>query len=247
MAFVEIVEKRNILFMGPVGAGKTTILHKLTGTNSFEFTKGMDGLTRSPEIKICEATMGSVYYRFILADTSTAADNSSSLVDAKIEKVAKIGKDGFNLILIVLRKGLCTEKDLLIITKLLKSNFSDSLSKICAIVHTGCEDIKNKDEFLQEFRSGDTALKLSSLAEKGEHCVGFPDIKAEESLELQKKYTKSTENDKTMLENLIANSDQNVQVSVTQHTTTADGSNGSYDRTAYDSYQYLRRNRCLLL
>ena len=210
--FVEIFDKRNILLLGPVGAGKATIVHKLTGTTRFEITKGMDDLSRVPAVRNCEGTIGPVFYNFILVDTSSAYSKGSTTFAENFKRAARIAVDGFNLILVVLRKGLCTAENLNIIIELLQSNFNPSFCDICAIVHTGCEKLKdgNKEKFLKEFQSGDIGLKLSSLAKKGKYCVGFPDINEEP--EFQELYIKRSENDKTMLEKLIAESDQRLGV-----------------------------------
>ena len=210
--FVEIHDKRSILLLGPVGAGKATIIHRLTGTTRFEIKEGIDGLSRAPTVRNCEGTVGHILYNFVLVDSSSAYNRGSSTLNENFKKAARIAMGGFNLILVVLRKGSCTAENLSIIIDLLQSNFDPSFRDICAIVHTGCENLNDskRHKFLTEFQSGDIAYNLSSLANKNSYCIGFPDITKEE--EFIQIYTERSEKDKKMLENMIGKSDQRLTV-----------------------------------
>ena len=148
MADSGLLYTRNVLVIGNIGSGKSTVINKLINSNSMKTGFSLSRITT--KIEIFRGTMtcdSDKHFSLLVIDSVGMIDPdvnpSKEMTDLRLikdlkEKISSIFTAGVNIILIVLNiEQLRSEGKQLI--QLLKNNFYSKFWKKCHLVFTHCE------------------------------------------------------------------------------------------------------------
>lgn len=186
MASALLLEKRNVVVVGKVGAGKSTICKIITDSDKFVVSSGLDSKTQNimhEELKFTEA---GTEYTFKVVDTTGLFDPGNPRRSTVANKIALKNvqsyarrhiEDGVSIVLFVFRKGRFTPEEGRTFRALFK-NLAEELSAISALVITECENDNetSRSELVHDFRTNPLTADIAKRMGKGIHPVGFPDI-----------------------------------------------------------------------
>ena len=175
------VYNRNIIVLGKIGSGKSTVCNHIVGRESFAVCSSV-GRSERRKVSFAELrthTSTDVEYHIKVADTQVGLrffKSSSRVVDQLKQKVSKRFPEGVNLLLFVYKSGRFTKEERECIDAIIR-NFGPQFSDISALVVTGCEQMgaEERRELVDEFKSSELTKDIANFMRKGIYPVGFPD------------------------------------------------------------------------
>ena len=211
MAFSKYCPERFVMVIGKVGCGKSTLINKISGTNTISagqsFTRVTDTIQQTVERKYIDENL----YELDFIDTIGLRDvgenpsyeqsfsNSEGIV--MIKKALKDRfKHGVSIIFVTLRYKSFTKDDENMF-KLLQTHFKPKFWNLAVLVITHCEGVEDRvlKEYIQELKSTEPAILNF---EDRIVTTGFPDLNTIRE-EFKKQYTEEIEKDIKKLDNAI--------------------------------------------
>ena len=186
-----MAQRRNVLILGRIGAGKSTLANKLIDParilegNSFMPSDCARSITNRKTSACTTLLKDQSNQHYILQvinavglfDCRSVGISNYMIMKRLSAFIKEKVPNGFNLVLFILRSGRFTEVDEWMFDLLTTGRlFSDELSSISALIITGCESFteeKRKSIIANYVRSKPA---LAKFMKKGIYTVGFPDL-----------------------------------------------------------------------
>ena len=170
---------RNILILGRSGSGKSTLASNIICQKDVFVIQGQT--TNAVENVIIHDHK----YTINIIDTAGlqgtrergTKSNSEIMKDIK-EQAKKRAREGFNLIIFVLRNNdPFTLEDHKVFTEITKS-FKDTIGRLSLLVITGCDGISEVDRnaIVTRFKNDPFSKQFADIMEKGIYCVGLSEV-----------------------------------------------------------------------
>ena len=183
------VEGRNIIVIGKMGCGKTTIINKIVGKDillaKFSFsrvTRQIDQITGKLELE--NATYDINFIDTIGMDDAAGSPTSDNNftnphIIASIKKALKERfKNGLNLAIVTLNLQSYTRTDIDMF-EMIQSNFTPMFWKIAVLVFTHCDGMVESavQQRINSFKNDCLTKEIAAKFEDRIITVGFPSVK----------------------------------------------------------------------
>ena len=190
MAFT-FIEERNVIVMGKVGTGKSTVINNIVGKEIFEARFSYSRVTREIGQIAGKLELEEAAYMTNFIDTIGLADDAGTVslssdnfrnpdIMVKINDAIKCRfKNGVSLVIVVLNMQSYTkdDKDMF---KALQNNFKPLFWKLAVLVFTHCDGMDENavKKRIECFREDEETKDIAAKFEDRIITVGFPPIKA---------------------------------------------------------------------
>ena len=199
---------RNVLLLGNLHAGKSTIANQLIGWNPlssdppFYIQKScIVPSTHVTDLKCTQLLRDNILYIIRLIDTA------GFMQVKKIEECLAYHINPINLVLFVFRKGPMTDKEQQVILRV----FDQDISSISALLVTHCENdtAEARTAMVEEFKVNEATKQIAAQMKMGIYPVGFPPVKSMNPI-LHHVYLPQMEEDQSTLLDLVIRADKKV-------------------------------------
>ena len=192
-------QQRNILILGKVGVGKSTIANHILGKSDAEARGPMEGVTRrSQALRIIPGQgPGGTKCKVMIIDISAQYDRMPRT--QLIEDLRSACSEPLNLVLFVVQKGRITQAE--------RKAFEEIVPKfptaITSLVITFCEDLdpQSRAEAIQIFREDDFS-KQTARHFRNVYTVGFPNLN-KIKLRMREVYKEGIDEDERILRDIV--------------------------------------------
>lgn len=175
--------KHNLLLLGKIGAGKSTLVKHITGTSVFHLFSDVDSMTRVPTFveTMDFESPHNVRYKVKKLDTTGLVSDPGVTKESIVREIKRYCDEKRNdgdsmLVLFVVPNDRYTDEDWNIFQSI--TEFPRlGLSAVSALVVTRCEDLHDeaRGELVGEICNSALTADIARFMGKGIHPVGFPD------------------------------------------------------------------------
>ena len=192
---------RNIVILGNIGSGKSTLVNRIVGENICQVRGSIESVTRSTTYdKSIPATARGCCYTFRLIDTAGVYDRNNHEIVSEIRRTFQEEIHNVNLVLFVYKDGRFTPENRQTLEVIMR-HFTQ-ISEISALIVTNC-DQKGKAARSRIKEDIETSAKfITNFVKKGIFTVGFPNL-SEIDEDMRPLYEESIKKDETMLRDLV--------------------------------------------
>ena len=214
-SFTRLLNK-NILILGTIGAGKSTIANNISDYIVFPSqTCSMMSNSRAPSIRGDKyiSYKLNIEYGFLLIDTFGAFnprefDTSQQKLQ---ENFSKYLPGGPHLVIMVIRRGSSSPDELKVLNYIIQKRFTQAVNKSFTLIITAYEGVgkskvAEKLKTFQETNESTTSLCQYALQGQGFHPVSFPDLDDIDDHHQKKTYKSKIAASKQLLIELVERS-----------------------------------------
>ena len=177
--------KRNIIVLGKIGCGKSTLANKIICVKEekkepFKVLQSYQAVTREIEGAIEHVKIGEQVYVINMIDTIGFGDpgtKDKDTVDAIKKHMQSRAPEGINLVIFVFRNGRFSVEEKHVF-RTITCNFKEYIKEMSCLVITGCDGLNKgaRNSLVEDFKADDLTKEFAKIMTRGIYTVALPKL-----------------------------------------------------------------------